>query len=108
MFPENLYVSRGEAGNSPNLAVMVVVGQHSRVTVHYYTMTSGNVARSENFGGKHFHGKRSCDLEATNESARYWEEISSNVTIKKYKAFTTPRTLRSFGAICRNPSSLLR
>ena len=33
-----------EAGNSLNLALTAVVGQHSRVTVHCYPLTSKNVA----------------------------------------------------------------
>ena len=53
LFPENLNVSREtslrvscyiagnfEAGNSLNLVVTALVGQHSRVTVHCYPLTS--------------------------------------------------------------------
>ena len=58
LFPENLNVSLGcpslqmicyiagnfEAGNSLNLAVTELVGQHSQVTVHCYPLTSQSFA----------------------------------------------------------------
>ena len=46
-----------EAGNSLNLTVTAVVGQHSRVTFHCYILTSWifcNVARLEILAGNSF------------------------------------------------------
>ena len=46
-----------EAGNSLNLAVTAVVGQHSRVTVHCYPLTSYilQCCSLRDFGVKQFH-----------------------------------------------------
>ena len=46
-----------KAGNSLNLAVTAVVGQHSRVTVHCYPLTSWILHgfQLRDFGGKQFH-----------------------------------------------------
>ena len=61
LFPENpegsvFIAGNFEAGNSLNLAVMAFVGQHSRVTVHCYPLTSKifDVARSEILAGNGF------------------------------------------------------
>ena len=74
-----------DPGNSSNLAVTAVVGQHSRVTVHCYPLTSyiPKCCPLRDFDGKQFYWYMSCDLEVTNESARCWEKISSFITKKQ-------------------------
>ena len=41
----------------------------------------GSRALFRDFSGKQFHCQMSCDLEVTNKSARWWEKISSCITI---------------------------
>ena len=71
-----------EAGNSINITVTVVVGQHSRVTAHCYPLMSQILQQCllRDFGTKQFHCQMSCDLKVTNESTHCWEETSCYIT----------------------------
>ena len=62
-----------EAENSLIHVVTMVIGQHSRVTVHYYPLTSQilQCCLHRDFGVKHYHCKMSCDLEVTSERVLY-------------------------------------
>ena len=88
-------------GNSLNLAVMAVNSQHSWVTVHCCPLTSSflQCCPLRDFGGKQFHFWSSCDLEVTNESARYWEEISSCITNYITPLLTRDKAACSWGTL---------
>ena len=69
-FPENLNVARGGAeGNIERfvykfMKINLASGQHSRVTVHCYPMTSSQIFQCcpQRFWWKRFHWQMSCDV----------------------------------------------
>ena len=62
-----------KAGNSLNLAVTAVVGQHSRVTMHCFPPDVIDFAMLPT--QRFWRESVSCDLEVTKESARCWEKF---------------------------------